>query len=150
LRHGLGLAVVGAVGASDADRDTFTAGKPDACLVATHVEDRAHADSAVSALAAVGGRDVVVVVDDEGVEQVAPPLIPSVWFRPSSPSGTFQAERRRYGLMAALVVILLLLALLIGGVGLFVAGLKWLLIIALVLLLVGLITGMAGRRRTSV
>ncbi len=40
-----------------------------------------------------------------------------------------------------LVVLLLILALLFGGVGLFVEGLKWLLIIALVLLLVGAVTG---------
>jgi len=40
-----------------------------------------------------------------------------------------------------LVLLLLVLALLFGGVGLFVAGLKWLLIIALVLLLVGALTG---------
>jgi len=44
-----------------------------------------------------------------------------------------------------LVVLLLILALLFGGVGLFVEGLKWLLIIALVLLVVGLITGYRGR-----
>ena len=46
----------------------------------------------------------------------------------------------------ALVVVLLLLALLFGGVGLFVEGLKWLLIIALVLLIVSLVTGYRGRR----
>lgn len=46
----------------------------------------------------------------------------------------------------ALVLVLLLLALLFGGVGLFVEGLKWVLIIALVLLLVGLVTGYRGRR----
>jgi hypothetical protein len=46
-----------------------------------------------------------------------------------------------------LVVVLLLLALIIGGVGLFVEGLKWLLIIALVLLVVGLVTGGRGRSR---
>jgi hypothetical protein len=40
-----------------------------------------------------------------------------------------------------LVVLLLVLALLFGGVGLFVAGLKWLLIIALVMLLLGAISG---------
>jgi len=44
-----------------------------------------------------------------------------------------------------LVVVLLILALLFGGVGLFVEGLKWLLIIALVLLIVGLVTGYRGR-----
>ncbi len=46
----------------------------------------------------------------------------------------------------ALVLVLLLLALLFGGVGLFVEGLKWVLIIALVLLLAGLVTGYRGRR----
>ena len=44
-----------------------------------------------------------------------------------------------------LVVLLLLLALLFGGVGLFVAGLKWLLIIALVLLVASFFTGYRGR-----
>ncbi len=46
----------------------------------------------------------------------------------------------------ALVVVLLLLALLFGGLGLFVEGLKWALIIALVLLVVGAVTGYRGRR----
>lgn len=45
-----------------------------------------------------------------------------------------------------LVVLLLLLALLFGGLGLFVEGLKWALIIALVLLVVGALTGVRGRR----
>jgi hypothetical membrane protein len=40
-----------------------------------------------------------------------------------------------------LVAALLILALLLGGVGLFVEGLKWLLIIALVMLLVGAVSG---------
>jgi hypothetical protein len=43
-------------------------------------------------------------------------------------------------------VLLLILALLFGGLGLFVEGLKWALIIALVLLVVGAITGFRGRR----
>jgi hypothetical protein len=46
-----------------------------------------------------------------------------------------------------LVVLLLLLALIFGGLGLFVEGLKWLLIIALVLLVIGLVTGASSRRR---
>jgi hypothetical protein len=46
----------------------------------------------------------------------------------------------------ALVLVLLLLALLFGGLGLFVEGLKWALIIALVLLVVGAVTGYRGRR----
>lgn len=44
-----------------------------------------------------------------------------------------------------LVLILLLLALLFGGVGLFVEGLKWALIIALVLLVVGAFSGYSYR-----
>lgn len=44
-----------------------------------------------------------------------------------------------------LVIVLLLLALLFGGLGLFVEGLKWLLIVALVLLVASLITGYNGR-----
>lgn len=43
------------------------------------------------------------------------------------------------------VVVLLLLALLFGGVGLFVEGLKWALIVALVLVVVGAFTGYRGR-----
>jgi hypothetical protein len=45
-----------------------------------------------------------------------------------------------------LVVLLLLLALLFGGLGLFIEGLKWLLIIALVLFVVSALTGFRGRR----
>ena len=45
----------------------------------------------------------------------------------------------------ALVVILLLLALVLGGAGLAIEGLKWLLIIALVLLIAGAFTGYRGR-----
>ncbi len=45
-----------------------------------------------------------------------------------------------------LVLLLLLLALLFGGLGLFVEGLKWALIIALVLLVVGALSGYRGRR----
>lgn len=44
-----------------------------------------------------------------------------------------------------LVVLLLILALLFGGLGLFVEGLKWALIIALVLVVVGAFTGYRGR-----
>ena len=46
-----------------------------------------------------------------------------------------------------LVLLLLLLALLFGGVGLFVEGLKWALIIALVLMLVSGLTGYSYRGR---
>lgn len=44
-----------------------------------------------------------------------------------------------------LVVILLLLALLFGGVGLFLVGLKWALIVASVLLVASALTGYGGR-----
>lgn len=43
-------------------------------------------------------------------------------------------------------VILLILALLIGGVGLFFEALRWVLIIALVLFLLGAFSGYRGRR----
>jgi hypothetical protein len=46
----------------------------------------------------------------------------------------------------ALVIVLLVLALIIGGIGLLITGLKWLLIVALVLVAVSLISGAAGRR----
>ncbi len=46
----------------------------------------------------------------------------------------------------AVVVVLLLLALVFGGVGLFVEGLKWALIVALVLILISAISGFSGRR----
>jgi uncharacterized membrane protein len=46
-----------------------------------------------------------------------------------------------------LVVVLLILALLIGGFGLLIEGLKWLLIIAVVLLIVGAISGSRLRSR---
>lgn len=45
-----------------------------------------------------------------------------------------------------LVVLLVVLALLFGGVGLFVEALRWALIVALVLLLVGIAAGYRGRR----
>ena len=51
--------------------------------------------------------------------------------------------------MTALVVLLLVLALLVGGIGLLVKGLTWLLIIALVLFVVGAVTGFAGRGRAA-
>ena len=46
-----------------------------------------------------------------------------------------------------LVVLFLILALLFGGVGLFVEGVKWLLIIALVLIVASALTGFGRRRR---
>lgn len=45
-----------------------------------------------------------------------------------------------------LVVLLLILALLFGGLGLFVEGLKWALIIALALVIFSALTGYRGRR----
>lgn len=44
-----------------------------------------------------------------------------------------------------LVVVLLILALLFGGLGLFITGLKWALIVALVLFFVGALTGYRNR-----
>ncbi len=44
-----------------------------------------------------------------------------------------------------IAVLLLILALVVGGVGLFVEALRWVLIIALVLLIVGAVTGYRGR-----
>jgi hypothetical protein len=44
-----------------------------------------------------------------------------------------------------IAIVLLILALLIGGVGLFVEALQWLLVIALVLLVVGAVAGYRGR-----
>jgi hypothetical protein len=44
-----------------------------------------------------------------------------------------------------IVVLLLILALIFGGVGLFVEGLVWLLIISLVLIVVGAVFGFRGR-----
>ena len=44
-----------------------------------------------------------------------------------------------------LVIALLILALLFGGAGLFVEGLKWALIVALVLLVAGALTGTQSR-----
>lgn len=46
-----------------------------------------------------------------------------------------------------LVIIVLLLALLFGGIGLFVEAAKWALIIALVLVVVGVVLGARGRSR---
>jgi hypothetical protein len=46
-----------------------------------------------------------------------------------------------------LAVLILVLALLLGGLGLFVEALRWVIIIAVVLLLAGLIAGWMGRAR---
>lgn len=48
-----------------------------------------------------------------------------------------------------LVVLLLVLALVFGGAGLFVEGLKWALIIALALVIAGALTGTTSYRRRS-
>jgi len=45
-----------------------------------------------------------------------------------------------------LVLLLLLLALVLGGVGLFVEALRWILIIALILLVLSIISGFVRRR----
>jgi len=47
-----------------------------------------------------------------------------------------------------IVVVLIVLALIFGGLGLFMEGLKWLLIIALVLFVVSALMGFKGGRRT--
>lgn len=46
-----------------------------------------------------------------------------------------------------LAVVLVVLALVLGGVGLLVEGLKWALIIALVLLVAGIVSGAVSRRQ---
>jgi hypothetical protein len=46
-----------------------------------------------------------------------------------------------------LVILLLILALIFGGIGLFVEALRWILIIALILVLVGIVLGVMSRRR---
>jgi hypothetical protein len=49
-----------------------------------------------------------------------------------------------------LLVILLLLALVFGGIGLFVEAAAWALVIAVALVIAGLVVGWFGRTRTSV
>lgn len=49
--------------------------------------------------------------------------------------------------VVGIALLILLLALVAGGIGLFVEALQWLLIIALVLLLVGAFAGWQGRSR---
>jgi len=51
--------------------------------------------------------------------------------------------------MGGLAILLLILALIVGGIGIFVEALWWLLIIALVLAIVGFVSG-RGRRGTRV
>lgn len=45
-----------------------------------------------------------------------------------------------------LLIVLIVLALIFGGVGIAVEALRWLLIIAVVLLIAGLVSGSRGRR----
>lgn len=49
-----------------------------------------------------------------------------------------------------LVILLIILAVIFGGVGLLIEGLQWALIIALVLLVAGAISGFVGRGRGGV
>lgn len=46
-----------------------------------------------------------------------------------------------------IALLILIIALIVGGVGLFVEALQWLLIVALILLVVGALTGWRGRSR---
>lgn len=46
-----------------------------------------------------------------------------------------------------IVVLLLILALIFGGIGLFIEALQWVLIIALILLVAGAVLGFRGRGR---
>ena len=66
------------------------------------------------------------------------------WYVPSSAPDRRGTKGKEA--IVGLVVLLLLLALLFGGLGLFVEGLKWALIIALVLLVASAISGAMGRR----
>ncbi len=52
--------------------------------------------------------------------------------------------------MSVLVIALIVLALVVGGVGLLVEGLIWLLIIAAVLFVAGAVAGMFGRGRSRI
>jgi hypothetical protein len=52
--------------------------------------------------------------------------------------------------MGGLAILLLILALVIGGVGLLVEGLMWLLVIAVVLAVVGAVTGRGRGRKSGV
>jgi hypothetical protein len=49
----------------------------------------------------------------------------------------------------SLVLVLLLVALLVGGAGLFIEGLQWLLIIAVVLFIASFFSGSFGRRGSA-
>jgi hypothetical membrane protein len=64
-------------------------------------------------------------------------------FQANGYTGQHTPSKENYPM--GLVALLLILALLFGGVGLFVEGLKWLLIIALVLFVASFFTGVRGR-----
>jgi hypothetical protein len=49
-----------------------------------------------------------------------------------------------------LVIALIVLAIIFGGIGLFVAAAKWALIIGVILLIAGIVMGFMGRGRTRV
>lgn len=48
-----------------------------------------------------------------------------------------------------IALLILLLALIVGGFGLFVEALRWLLIIAVILLIIGVVFGWRGRGRST-
>ena len=74
---------------------------------------------------------------------------PPIGCRAHSPSHRQESSKRLTGTAGrmGLVLLLLILALLFGGLGLFVEGLKWALIIAVVLLIASAISGALGGRR---
>jgi hypothetical protein len=59
------------------------------------------------------------------------------------------AAPSRGGVMG-IVIALIVLAIIFGGIGLFVAAAKWALIIGVILLIAGLVMGFMGRGRTRV
>lgn len=69
-----------------------------------------------------------------------------MWERSARCTGRSALTTMR-GSVVNLALLLLILALLLGGVGLFIEALRWVLIIAVVLLIVGAITGSRGRAR---
>jgi hypothetical protein len=54
------------------------------------------------------------------------------------------------GDVMGIVIALIVLAIIFGGIGLFVAAAKWALIIGVILLIAGLVMGFMGRGRTRV
>ena len=57
---------------------------------------------------------------------------------------------RTGGDVMGIVIALIVLAIIFGGIGLFVAAAKWALIIGLILLIAGIVMGFMGRGRTRV